>query len=76
MRALPEKEALQTEPPLYTAKALSVALHLIAITAFAIIGGFALDFVLMVGQRWGIVLGVLLYGVLYLFSLGMDEDEC
>lgn len=77
LRAVPEKQtgvAPQTVGSLSTAKALSVALHLIALTAFGIISGFALAFILMVGQGWGTVLGVLLYGVFYSCSLVMDEE--
>jgi hypothetical protein len=51
---------------------LSTLLHVVALTSFSIIGGFAWDFFLMSGFRAGMLLGLITYGTFLSVSVAFE----
>ncbi len=70
-QAAPQEVLLDTRK----AQPLSLILHAITLTAFAGIASFGLDFIFMIGQRWGFVIGVLLYLSLCAVVWNIDRAE-
>jgi hypothetical protein len=54
---------------------LSILLHVIALTSFSIIGGYAWDLLLMSGFKAGVLLGVATYAILLLASVALENKS-
>lgn len=50
----------------------SILLHVVALTSFSIIGGYAWDFLVMSGFKAGVLLGVVTYAILLLVSVVLE----
>lgn len=53
---------------------LSMLLHVVALTSFSIIGGYAWGFFLMTGFKLGMLMGMMTYGVILLVSAMLETE--
>ena len=51
---------------------LSILLHVVALTSFSIIGGYAWDFLVMSGFKTGLLLGGVTYAIFLLVSVALE----